>query len=129
VKHLRVVVPNRPGLLAELTEVLAKKNISIEDITVETHGAGAVVRLNVENEELAMEALNDAGYPAVSDAVILARIEDKPGALAELSRELADEQINIRSLHHVRREGGHAFVAISTDDNYRARKLLGEAIV
>ena len=128
-QHLRVVVPNRPGLLAELTEVLAAKSISIVEITVETHGAGAVVRLEVEDGALAMEALTDAGYRAVSDQVILARIEDKPGALAELSRRLADAQINIRALHHVRREAGHALVAVSTDDNDRARHVLGEAIV
>ncbi len=128
-QHLRVVVPNRPGLLAELTEVLAAKRISIVEITVETHGAGAVVRLDVEDDALAMEALTDAGYHAVSDQVILARIEDKPGALAELSRRLADAQINIRALHHVRREAGHALVAVSTDDNDRARRVLGESVV
>ena len=128
-KHLRVVVPNETGILAEVTEVLAKRGISIVDISVETHGAGAVVRLGVENESEALEALTDAGYHAVSDQVLLARIDDKPGALAELSRELAEAEINIRSLHHVRREAGAALVAISTDDDWRARKVLGEVIV
>lgn len=128
-QHLRVVVPDRPGLLAELTEVLALRSIDIGEITVETHGAGAIVRLGVENDALAMQVLTDAGYHAVSDQVILARIADKPGALAEISRELAEAEINIRSLHHVRREAGHALVAISTDDNYRARRVLGEVVV
>lgn len=128
-QHLRVVVPNRPGLLAELTAVLANKHLSIEEITVETHGSAAIVRLEVENEHEALEALTGAGYPAVSDQVILARLEDKPGALAELSRELAEAEINIRSLHHIRREDGHALVAISTDDNWRARRVLGEVVV
>jgi len=129
VQHLRVVVPNRPGLLAELTAVLAVKGIDIENITVETHGAGAIVRMDVADEARAMEVLTDGGYHVVSDQVILARLLDKPGALAVISRELADAEINIRSLHHVRRDGGYALVAISTDDNYRARKVLGEVIV
>jgi hypothetical protein len=127
--NLKVVVPDRPGLLAELTEVLASRHISIDEITVETHEAGAVVRLDVREDGPALEALTDAGYHAVSDQVILARIADKPGALAEISRELADAEINIRSLHHVRREAGHALVAISTDDNWRAKQVLGEVIV
>jgi len=127
--NLKVVVPDRPGLLAELTAVLASKHISIDEITVETHEAGAVVRLDVREDAPALEALTDAGYHAVSDQVILARIADKPGALAEISRELAEAEINIRSLHHVRREGGHALVAISTDDNWRAKQILGEVIV
>ena len=128
-RSIRVIVPNRPGLLAELTEVLAEKGISIEQIVAETHDDGAVVRMEVEHEDRALEVLTDAGYHAVTDDVLLARIEDRPGALAHLSRRLADERLNIRSLHHVRREGGFALVAISTDDNARARGVLGSAAV
>lgn len=128
-RSIRVIVPNRPGLLAELTEVLAAKGISIEQIVVETHDEGALVRMEVERDDRALEILTDAGYRAVTDDVLLARIEDRPGALAHLSRRLADERLNIRSMHHVRREGGYALVAISTDDNARARGVLGEAAV
>ena len=128
-RSIRVIVPNRQGLLAELTEVLAAKGISIEQIVAETHDDGAVVRMDVEHDDRALEVLTDAGYHAVTDDVLLARIEDRPGALAHLSRRLADEHVNIRSLHHVRREGGFALVAISTDDNERARRVLGEAAV
>lgn len=128
-RTIRVVVPNRPGLLAELTGVLAASSIDIEAIVVETHDAGAVVRMEVEDDNAALGALTDAGYHAVSDDVLLARIEDRPGSLAELSRRLADAKLNIRSLLHVRREAGFALVAVSTDDNGRARATLGEAAV
>lgn len=128
-RNIRVVVPNRPGLLAELTEVLASRGIDIAQIVVETHDAGAVVRMQVEDEDAALGVLTDAGYHAVSDDVLLARIEDRPGSLAALSRRLADARLDIRSLHHVRRESGFALVAVSTDDNARARELLGEAAV
>ena len=123
---LRVIVPNRPGLLAELTECLAAKQIDIAEIVVETHGSGALVRMEVARDDDALAVLTDAGYQAVTDDVVLARIEDKAGALAVISRLLADENINIRALHHVRREDGFALIALSTDDNGRARVLLGE---
>ncbi|MHB8146601.1 MAG: ACT domain-containing protein [Vulcanimicrobiaceae bacterium] len=125
-QSIRVIVPNRPGLLAELTECLAGARISISQIVVETHGSGALVRIEVANGDAALVALTNAGYDAVTDSVLLARIEDRPGALAHLSRRLADASLNIRSLHHVLREDGYALVAISTDDNERARGLLGE---
>lgn len=128
-RSIRVVVPNRPGLLAELTEVLASSGIDIARIVVETHDAGAVVRMEVEDDNAALGVLTDAGYHAVTDDVLLARIEDRPGSLAALSRRLADAKLDIRSLHHVRRESGFALVAVSTDDNGRARELLGEAAV
>ena len=128
-QSLRVIVANRPGLLAELTECLASAQIGIAQIIVETHGTGALVRIEVEDGDRAREALTGAGYDAVTDGVLLARIQDRPGALAQLARQLADATLNIRSLHHVLREDGYALVAISTDDNERARLLLGDRAV
>ena len=126
-QSIRVIVPNRPGLLAELTECLAGADLSIADIIVETRGTGALVRISVTDADRALAVLTGAGYDAVTDSVLLARVEDRPGALAHLSRTFADAALNIRSLHHVRREDGFAVVAISTDDNARARDVLGES--
>ena len=129
-QSVRVVVPNRSGLFAEITECLAKRNISLHQVVVETHREGAVVRLSVENADTvdrALHILAECGYDAVADDVLLARIEDRPGALARLSRRLADANLDIRSLHHVRRDSGFAVVAISTNDNDEARGVLGDA--
>lgn len=128
-RSIKVVVPNRPGLLAEMTEVLAARSISIDRIVVETHDAGAVVRMALESDDAALTALTDAGYHALTDDVLLARLEDKPGALAHLSRRLGEANVNIRSLHHVQRDGGYSLVAVSTDDNARARDLLGDVVL
>lgn len=128
-RSIKVVVPNRPGLLAEVTEVLAAQSISIDHIVVETHGAGAVVRMALENDDAALTVLTDAGYHALTDDILLARLEDKPGALAQLSRRLGEANVNIRSMHHVQRDGGYSLVAVSTDDNARARELLGEVVL
>lgn len=128
-KSLRIIVPNRPGLLAEIAEILAARAINVDNLNVETHGEGALVRLEVEETDKALTALGEAGYKAVSDAVLLARIEDRPGAIATLSRQLADANINIRSVHHVRRDSGYAVVAISTDSDDRARDLLRAVVL
>ena len=126
-QSIRVIVANHPGLLAEIADCLAQRAISIDHIVVETHGDGALVRMKVARADDALAVLTSAGYAAVSDDVVLARIEDRPGALANLSRKLADGHLNIRSLHHVRRDGEYALVAISTNDNARAVELLGDA--
>lgn len=128
-RNIRVVVPNRPGILAEVTEVLASHGIGIERIGVETHGNGALVRMSIERDDEALKVLTEGGYEAVTDDVLLAYVDDRPGALAQLSRRIADGNVNIRSLHHVRREDGQALVAISTDDNERARTLIGTEVV
>lgn len=129
-RSIKVVVPNTPGLFAEITERLATRGVSIEQIVVEAYGESAVVRLALENAVIsdnALKALTEFGYDAVADDVLLAKVEDRPGALAYLSRQLADAGLDIRSLHHVRRDSGFAVVAISTSDNAHARGVLGDA--
>lgn len=124
-QRITVVVHNRPGLLAEIAELLAAKGLSITSIVAASHGADGVLHLGVERVDEALAVLTAAGYHAVTEDVLLARIEDRPGALAQLSRRLMEAQLDIRGLNMVQRNEGWAVVAIATNDNERARGLLG----
>lgn len=123
-QHITVVVHNRPGLLAEITELLAAKELSITSIVAESHGSDGILRLGAERVDEALAVLTAAGYHAVTEDVLLARVEDRPGALAQLSRRLIEAQIDIRGLNMVQRNDGWAVVAIATSDNARARGVL-----
>lgn len=118
------MVHNRPGLLAEITELLACKGLSITSIVAESHGADGVLHLGAERVDEALAVLTAAGYHAVTQDVLLARVEDRPGALAQLSRRLMEAQLDIRGLNMVQRNDGWAVVAIATSDNARARNVL-----
>lgn len=118
------MVHNRPGLLAEITELLASKGLSITSIVAESHGADGVLHLGAERVDDALAVLTAAGYQAVTEDVLLARVEDRPGALAQLSRRLMEAQLDIRGLNMVQRNDGWAVVAIATNDNARARGVL-----
>ena len=80
--------------------------------------------MDVERVDEALAALTSAGYHAVTEDVLLARIEDRPGALAQLSRRLMEANLDIRGLNMVKRNDGWAVVAIATNDNLRARSVL-----
>lgn len=123
-QRITVVVQNRPGLLAEITELLASKGLSIDSIAAESVGTQGVLHLDVERADDALAALTSAGYNAVTEDVLLARIEDRPGALAQLSRRLMEANLDIRGLNMVQRNDGWAVVAIATNDNARARSVL-----
>lgn len=123
-QRITVVVTNEPGLLAEITELLASKDLSISSIVADSLGAQGVLHLAVERVDEALAMLTSAGYNAVTEDVLLARIEDRPGALAKLSRRLMEAQLDIRGLNMVQRNDGWAVVAIATSDNARARDVL-----
>jgi hypothetical protein len=124
-QRITVVVHNRPGLLAEITELLASRGISITSIVAESYGTDGVLHLDLERVDEALAVLTAAGYNAVTEEVLLARVEDRPGALAQLSRRLIDARLDIRALNMVQRNEGWAVVAVSTSDNARARGVLG----
>lgn len=126
-QRITVVSRNRPGVLAEVTELLAAKGISIASIVAEAYGADGVMHIGLDatDEDKALGALTAAGYQAVTEEVLLARIADRPGALAELSRRLRDADLDVRGLNMVQREQGWAVVAIASSDNTRARAVLG----
>jgi hypothetical protein len=123
-QRVTVVVQNRAGLLAEIAELLASKGLSITSIVADSVGAQGVLHLGLERVDEALAVLASAGYNAVSEDVLLARIEDRPGALAKLSRRLMEAQLDIRGLNMVQRNDGWAVVAVATSDNARAREVL-----
>ena len=123
-QRITLVVTNEPGLLAEITELLASKGLSISSIVADSLGTQGVLHLGVERVDEALAALTSAGYNAVTEDVLLARIEDRPGALAKISRRLMEAQLDIRGLNMVQRSDGWAVVAIATNDNARARDVL-----
>jgi len=127
--RVTVVARDRAGLIAEVSELLAARAVNILAIDGETFGGDAVLHLQVDALDAALSVLAAAGFQAVSEDVLLLRIEDKPGALAHVSRRLADARISIRGISMVQRGGGYAIVGTSTDDNPRARALLSGDLV
>jgi len=129
VQRITVISPNRTGVLADVTDVLARKNISIDSIAADTIGSQGLIHIDLEQADSAIAALTAAGYQTVAEEVLLARIEDRPGAVAELSRRLLDARVDIRALNLVQRNDGWAVIAISTSDNAAARRVIpSEAI-
>lgn len=128
VQRITVVSHNRPGVLADVTEVLASKGISISSIVAQARGADGVIHIDLRPEDVdaALAELTAACYNAVTEDVLLARIEDRPGAVAQLSRRLLEANLDVRGLNMVQRDDGWAVVAIATDDNARARDVLAK---
>jgi hypothetical protein len=113
--------------LAEITELLAAKGISIASIVAEAYGNDGVMHIDLDaaDQDKALGELTAAGYQAVTEDVLLARIQDRPGALAELARRLRDAELDVRGLNMVQRDDGWAVVAIASSDNAVARSVLG----
>lgn len=122
--HIIVIVPHEPGSLARVTAVLGEVNINIEMIDGRRMEEFGVITLSTNDNDGALHALLDADLRAVMSDVIVFRLLDKPGALAQVAQNLANRDINVRTIHIVHRLAGHAIVAVTTDNDARARALI-----
>ena len=123
-RRIIVIVPNEAGALAQVTEALGEAKINIEAIDGRLAGELGVVSLSTSDDDAALLALLDANLRAITSDSVIFRLPDRPGALAEVARLFGDHQVNVRTIHIVHRLAGQAVVAVTTDDDNRARSLL-----
>jgi len=128
-KALNIVQEDHPGLMAEVTTLLEKEEIAVQDFAGLTVGNTAVISLTVERYKDAFRLLSDAGYRVIASEHLLVRLEKHPGALAELSRRLAEEQVNVRGMHIVNKDENAGIVALETVDYEKAREVLKDILV
>jgi hypothetical protein len=111
--QVSVHVENRPGALAELTEMLPDA------------GEFGTVRILPEDALEARTVIGDAGLPHPAVDVLAVELPHRPGALAAMARILADENIVIRYAHASEPIGAeHGLCVLQVDDIHKAEAAL-----
>ena len=128
-KSLTIIQETRPGLLAEITTLLERQGIDVRSMDGYTVGSVAAISLTAEPYRACFGLLTEAGFKVFVNEHLLIRIEDHPGALADISRRLANAQVDIRSIHFVNKEADSCIVALETENDYRARQVLNKLLV
>ena len=128
-KTLSIVQEDHPGLLAEVATLLEQEGIAVSDFAGLTVGNTAVLSLTAERYKDVFRLLSDAGYRVIASEHLLVRLEKHPGALAELSRRLAEQNINVRGMHIVNKDEKAGIVALETLDHEKAREVLKDILV
>jgi hypothetical protein len=86
---------DRPGTLADLGKALGKAGINIEGGGFPCEGEG-VLHILVEEAPAARRALEEIGLEVRGERqVLVLKVEDRPGALGEVSRRIANAGVNI----------------------------------
>ena len=121
-KTLNIIHEDHPGLLAEVTTLLEEEGIAVHDFAGLSVGDTAVLSLTVEQDKEVFRLLTDAGYRVIASEHLLVRLEKHPGALAELSRRLAQQNVNVRGMHIVNKDEKTGIVALETIDTKKPAK-------
>jgi hypothetical protein len=126
IKEITVIAKDRIGLLADVSEILSTQKINIESLLVETQNQTAIIRLVLQNADVAKKTLIKSGMKVMDADVIVLGLQDKPGELGKLSRILANSKISIDSVFVLSKEGLQTVMALKVNDYEGAKKLLRE---
>jgi len=121
-KDLTVIMEDRPGKLAELGEATGKAGVNIEGLCAMVGDGKGLIHLLVEDESGAKAALADAHIDVADerDAVIV-DLHDKPGAMGEIARDLADAGVSVDVAYTI---FSGVRLVIVTEDTEKARAAL-----
>ncbi|HYU15804.1 MAG TPA: ACT domain-containing protein [Candidatus Acidoferrum sp.] len=121
-KDLTVVMENRPGKLAELGEATGRAGVNIEGLCAMVGDGKGFIHILVEDAAPARKALEEAGIDVADerDAVIV-DLHDKPGAMGEIARDLAEAGVSIDVAYTI---FSGVRLVIVTEDTDKARAAL-----
>ncbi len=95
VREITARLENKPGRLAKICAALAHEKVNIRAFSVIDAGERSVLRLVVDQVELARQLLTGLGTENEVVDVLAVEMENRPGALTKLLERLANEHINI----------------------------------
>ena len=122
ITEIYVIMENKPSQLGDLCSFLAENEINIDAIGVFHDTA----KLCVQNLNKAVKLLGKLNYTTELRDVLKIDLENRPGALAEVTTKLGDEGINIEYCYGtLARKGNLASVIMDVSNIERACQVLG----
>lgn len=124
-KEFKISLPNRPGELANLSELLSRHEVSMESIAGITEANKAVVIVVTDDVAKTRDALKSDRVQFEEVEVLIVDLEDRPGELAKVARKLGGAKVNIESVYLLGKEAGKYQVALEVDKLKVAKDILG----
>ncbi len=126
VKQLSVFVENRPGRLSAITRLLGDANINIRAMSIADTKDFGILRLIVDDAEKALKVLKDEGCSVTITNVLVLRIDDRPGSLAQAMNALYKDNISVEYMYaaFINTESNTACLVLRVDDNDKATVAL-----
>jgi len=119
-----VQLKNVPGAMAVLAEELAARGVDLRAIGGGGLGNSGHVIMTTADDEATKRVLDEGGYTYVEGESIIAEVDDKPGGMARIARQLADAGVNIHGHLFLGRWGDRAMFAFVVDRPDIARPIL-----
>ncbi len=126
VKNLVFTLPNKVGLLAEVSGVLAKAKINIDALCAYEMEDKAIFMLAASSPLRATKALTPLGAEIKEEEAVAVDMPNRPGELEKVAQKLADAGININLIYGTTGTGKTSTCFLKTADNKKAIRLINK---
>lgn len=125
-KQLEIVTPNKVGMLAEVTGVIADSGVNIDALCAFVKGNKAYFLVITNDNAKAKSALRKRKFQVKETNVVLADLENRVGAVREMGDKLKAEKIDLDYIYGTTSGSGSALLVFSSNKNKKAIEVLGQ---
>ncbi|MFH0834858.1 MAG: ACT domain-containing protein [Candidatus Micrarchaeota archaeon] len=122
-KTITVITKDRVGLLADISGILGESHINISSIAAEAHGNAGIIRVTTDDPAKTKSVLKKAGFDVSAFEMVIVRLKNKPGELARLTRELAENHIDIKNAYQFPASKSEVVFGFETSNVPKAKKI------
>lgn len=128
IKQLSVFVENKQGALSKITSLLAENGVNMRAVSIADTQDFGILRAIVNDIDSASAVLKSSNIIFRVNSVIGVRLEDKPGALANVLNLLTDGGVNVEYMYAFVNPGDSngAYLVLRARHNDKAEKILDD---
>lgn len=129
IKQISIFIENKPGRLAEITDIIAKNNINMRALSLADTANFGILRIIVDDADKVGKILKENNITVSITSVISICVEDRPGGLSEILKLLAAENIGIEYMYAFvsKQIAESAYVIMRIEEEFKATEILKKA--
>ena len=127
INQISVFIENKPGKLAEFTDILSKNNIDMRAMSIAETPDFGVLRIIVNDSYNAACVIREAGYVFSITPVLAVAIPDEPGSLGQILKIMGKGEVNLEYLYaFTAPKKDWAYMVFRVQDNEKAIEVLSK---
>jgi len=124
VKEISFTMPNKVGLLSEVTAAIAGAKVNISTLCAYAMENSATFMLTTDSNAKAKKALAPLGVTIEEKDVVAVEVPNKPGELQKVAKKIADGGIDIEYMYATAGKGKTATCVFKTADDSKTVKVV-----
>ena len=126
VKEISLTMPNKVGLLSEITTAITGAKVNITAICAYAMENSAYFMVTTDSNAKAKKALAPLGVAIEERDVVEVELLNKPGELEKVAKRIADAGIDIEYMYATAGAGKTAACVFKTADDKKAIKVINK---